>query len=87
MSVFGGVGIVKGFVRSEGTVEVGALITSYLRDMVDWLGVGGVVSGGCLVNEAFNYDCDLNFPVITLYRVHEDSLHVAKQACYAVKSR
>jgi len=41
MSVFGGVGIVKGLVVSEGTVELDALIASYLRDML-----GGRLSVG-----------------------------------------
>ena len=39
MSVFGGVGIVKGLVVSEGMVELDALIASYLRDMF----VGGIL--------------------------------------------
>ena len=34
MSVFGGTGIVKGLVVSEGTVELDALIASYLRAML-----------------------------------------------------
>jgi hypothetical protein len=38
MSVFGGVGIVKGLEVSEGTVELDALIAWYVRDMLDdWL--------------------------------------------------
>jgi hypothetical protein len=73
MSVFGGVGIVKGLVVSEGTVELDALIASYVRDMLgDWLSVGAIF-------------CENRRPLIlllvgeTLYSLfYEDNLHTPR---------
>lgn len=46
MSVFGGVGIVKGLVVSEGITEGEALMDSYWRDMIGGFGGCWVVAGG-----------------------------------------